>query len=136
MSVIHGTYTPCKAATRYHVTNRNILQVSTTLESMQEQRDITLVESYNQQQIFRWVRNQIDLPSVQGHVYTEWELCEECQIIILMKSSYSKILEKFGVPKSTLCRSLNVIFPPLKCSYLKHLSDIIVVGKIKNKIVR
>ena len=34
MSVIHGTYTPCTYATRYHVTNRNILQVATTLKSI------------------------------------------------------------------------------------------------------
>ena len=52
MYVIHGMYTPHTAATRYHVPNRKILQVATTPESIQEQRDTPLVESYNQQQIF------------------------------------------------------------------------------------
>ena len=75
-SFIHGTYTPRTAATEYHVPNRKILQVATTLQPIQEQRDIPLVESYNQQQIFRLVRTNLNLPSVQGHGYTEWELRE------------------------------------------------------------
>ena len=54
----------------------------------------------------------------------------------MIKSSYSEILVKFGVPNSTLTRSLNVIFPPLKVSSLKHLCDIIVVGKITKRIFR
>ena len=54
----------------------------------------------------------------------------------MIKSSYFEILEIFGVPKSTLCLSLNVIFPPLKCSSLNHPWDIKVFGRITNKIVR
>ena len=136
MSVIHGTYTPWIAATRYHVPNKNILQLATILELIQEQQDTNIVDSYNQQQIFICVRNNFNLPSFQSHEYTEWELREAGEIRILDKSSYSDILENVGVPKSTLCRSLNVIFPPLKCSYLKHLWDLILVGKITKKIFR
>ena len=36
----------------------------------------------------------------------------------------------------TLWITLNIIFPPLKCSFLKHLWDLLGVGKITNKIVR
>ena len=54
----------------------------------------------------------------------------------MIKSSYSDILEIFGVPKSTLCRSLGVIFRPLKCSSLKHLWNVIVVGKTTKIMVR
>ena len=103
---------------------------------MQEQWDTPLVESYNQQHVFIWVRNNLNLPSVQGHRYTEWELCEAWEIRTLIKSSYYDILDFFGVPKSTLTRSLNINFPSLKCSSLKHLWDIILVGKIKKRIVR
>ena len=88
------------------------------------------------QQIFIWVRNHINLPSVQGHRYTEWDLHRARERRIFIKSSYSDILENVGVPKSNLYRSLNIIFPPLICSYLKHLWDIIVVGKITKIIVR
>ena len=49
-SEFQGTYTPCIAATRYCVTNRKILQVATTLESIQEQRHTILVEPYNSNQ--------------------------------------------------------------------------------------
>ena len=54
----------------------------------------------------------------------------------MIKLSYSEILENFGVPKSTLCRSLNLIFLSLKCSSLKHMWDLIVVVKISKIIVR
>ena len=40
------------------------------------------------------------------------------------------------VPKSTLTYFLDVIFLPLKCSSLKHLWNLMGVGKIKNRIVR
>ena len=52
MSGVHGTFTTIKAATRYHVTNRNFLQVATTLEYIQEERETPLIELYNQQQIY------------------------------------------------------------------------------------
>ena len=52
------------------------------------------------------------------------------------KSSYSEILVKFGVPKSTLTYFLKVIFPPLKSSSLKHLRDLMGVGRITKRIVR
>ena len=52
------------------------------------------------------------------------------------KSSYSEIIGKFGVPKSTITYFLNVIFLPLKYYYLNHLWDIMGVGKITKRIVR
>ena len=52
------------------------------------------------------------------------------------KSSYSGILVKCGVPKSTLTYFLKVIFPPPKGFSLKHLWDLMGVGKITNRIVR
>ena len=61
-----------------------------------------------------WLKTNINLPSVQGQTYTEWELCQECERRILYKSSYSKILVKFGVPKSPLTYFLRGIFLPLK----------------------
>ena len=134
--VINGTHTHCTDAKIYHVPNRNILQVSTTLESIQEQWDNPLVESYNQQQIFLWVINHLNLPSVQGHGYTEREIREAVERRILENSRYSEIIEIFGVPKSTICLSLNVIFPPLKYSSLKHLWGLVRFGKTTKKIVR
>ena len=136
MSVVHGDFTHRTALTRYNFLNRKILQIATTLKSTQEQQDTPLAESYNQQQIFRLVIDNLNLPSFQGQGYTEWELCEACEKIILIKSSYSKRHEEFGVPKYTIWCTLNVIFPPLKFSSLKHLWDIIVVDKTTDKIVR
>ena len=52
------------------------------------------------------------------------------------KSSYSEIFGKFGVPKSTLTYFLNVIFLKLKYASLKHLWDLMGVGKITKGIVR
>ena len=49
MVVINGEHTYLTATTRYHVNNSNILQVAITLESIKEQQDTPLVESYNQQ---------------------------------------------------------------------------------------
>ena len=43
--VVHVSDTPRAAVSRYSVTDRNILQVATTLESTHEQRDTPLVES-------------------------------------------------------------------------------------------
>ena len=82
------------------------------------------------------VRTDLNLPLVQGQTYTEWELCQACKRRISDKSSYSEILVKFGVPKSTLTYFLEIIFPPLKSSSLKHLWDIMGVGKITKIIVR
>ena len=93
MSVIQETYNPDSAATRYHVTSRKFLQLATTLEYLQEQRNTPLVETYNQQQIFIWVKNHINLLLVQGQGYIEWDICEACERRILMKSRYSEILE-------------------------------------------
>ena len=54
----------------------------------------------------------------------------------MIKLSYSEILEEFGAPNCTLWRTLNAIFPPLKCSSLKDLWDITGVSKTTKKIVR
>ena len=48
MYVVHWTSTPRAAASRYHVPNKNILQVVTTLESIQEEQENPLVEYHNQ----------------------------------------------------------------------------------------
>ena len=69
-------------------------------------------------------------------MYTEWELSQARKIRILDKSSYYEILLDFGVPNSTLTYLLNVLFAPLKCSSLKHLWDLMGVGKITKRIVR
>ena len=95
-SVIHGTYTPCTYATRYHVPSRKVFQGTKTLESIQEQRYTHSVEFYNKQQIFIWVINHLKLPSFQGHGYNEWDICEECERRILIKSSYYEIIENLG----------------------------------------
>ena len=136
MYVVHRSDTLCDAASRYSVSYRRILDIATKLESIQEEQDTPLVESDNQQHIFRWFRNNINLPLVQGQTYTEWELHQACKIIILDKSSYSDILEIFGVPKSTLTYFLNSIFLPLKCSSLKHLWGIMGFDKTTKRIVR
>ena len=56
MYVVNGSDTPCAAASRYSVSNGKILDIATKLGSVQEEQETPLVESDNQQQIFRWVR--------------------------------------------------------------------------------
>ena len=73
---------------------------------------------------------------VQGQTYTEWEICQACEKIILDKSIYSDITGKFGVPKSTLTYFLNLTSLTLKCSSLKHLGDIVGVGKTTKRVLR
>ena len=53
-----------------------------------------------------------------------------------MKSSCTVIHDDFGVPKTTLQRYLNVIFPSLKYSLSKHLWYLMSLGEISNKTVR
>ena len=134
--LVQRSDTPRAASSRYSVLNGGVPQVVTILESTQEQRETPLIESYNQQQIFIWVRNNLKNPSVQGHGYTEWDLREACERRALIKSSYYEIIDQFGAPKSTLTRPLNVIFLPLKCSSLKHQWYLMGVGKITTRIVR
>ena len=83
------------------------MKVATALESIQEQRVTPLVENDNQQQIYRWVRKNLSLPSGREH-YTDWELRQSVEEIILLNSSYTEIQENFGVPKTSLQRYLNV----------------------------
>ena len=53
--VVHGLDTPRADASRYSVSNRNILEIEIKLESTQEERDTPLVEHENQQHIYIWV---------------------------------------------------------------------------------
>ena len=136
MYVTNGTHIYHTSTTIYNVPNRKILEIETTLEYIQKQWDTPLIESYNWQQIFIWVRNHLNLPSVQGRRYNEWEIREACERRILEKSSNSDIIENLEVPNSTLCSSLNAIFLSLQYSSPNHLWGIILVGKISKKIVR
>ena len=86
--------------------------------------------------ISRWGRYHIRLPLLQIQLYTEWDIHASREILIMVNPSYSDIFEELGVPKTTIWRNLDVIFPPLKCSSLKHLWYLIAVGKVKRKIVR
>ena len=53
-----------------------------------------------------------------------------------MNSSYSEPLEEFGVPKSNLWITINLLSPPLKFHSLKHMWDLIGVVKIIKKTGR
>ena len=64
---------PRQASSFYKVPYRSIMNVTIALESTQEQRVTPLVENDNQQQIYRWARKNLLLPSGRGH-YTGWEL--------------------------------------------------------------
>ena len=72
ISVVHGSETPHATTSRYIVLNRKILGISNKMVSVQEEQDTPLVESDNHQQIFIWVRNNLNLLSVQGQTYIEW----------------------------------------------------------------
>ena len=127
---------PCVSALIYSVPNRKIIQVSIILESVQEVRDNPLVEFHNKQQISRWVRSHLHLPSLQRQLYTEWDIQEACRRRIMVKSTYADILKECGVPKITIFRTFNVLLPPLDCTYLKYLWDLILILDVKNERVR
>ena len=61
------------------------------------------------------------LPSFKHQLYTEWEIRAVCEIIIMVKSTYNGLLGEFGVPKTSLWQTFNVIFPTLKFYFLTHL---------------
>ena len=73
MATVARKMSPRQASLFYKVSYRSILNVTTALESIQEQRVTPLVENENQQHIYRWVRKNLSLPSGRGH-YTDWEL--------------------------------------------------------------
>ena len=125
----------CQVTLLYKVPYRSILKVTTALEYIQEQRFNPLVENGSQQQKYRWVRKHILLPSGRGR-YADWEIFQSVEERILLKSSCAAIQDNFGVPKTSVQRYLTVIFPPLKCSLLKHLWYIVTLGKISNKTLR
>ena len=55
----------------------------------------------------------------------------------MFKSTYGELLEDFGVPHCTPSQNINVLFPSLKCRYLKHLWELIaIVGVEKEKLER
>ena len=74
------------------------------------------------------------LPSGRGN-YMNWELRQSVEERILLKSSCAAIQDNFGVPKTSPQRYLNVLFPSLKCSSLKHLWYLMSLGEISNKTV-
>ena len=80
-------------------------------------------------------QKNLSLPSGRGH-YTDWELRQSVEEKILLKSSCAAIQDNFGVPKTSLQRYLNVLFPSLKCSSLKHLWYLMRLGAIRSKTVR
>ena len=62
ISVVKVKSTSRAAASKYHVSNKKIIEVAFTFQSIQEERGAPLVESYNQQQISIWVRYNLCLP--------------------------------------------------------------------------
>ena len=135
MEILLRNISTHQAYSFYKVTYRMALNVTTALESIQEQQVTPLVENENQQQIYRWVREYILLPSCSGD-YTDWELHQSVEGRILLKPICTTIHEEFGVPINSLQSYLNVIFPPLKCSSLKHLWYLMCLGEINNKSVK
>ena len=57
-------------------------------------------------------------------------------MIVLVNSTHADLCEEFGVPKTTLLKTLNVIFTPLKCTSTKHLWVLIVIGDSNKEIFR
>ena len=55
---------------------------------------------------------------------------------IMVNSTYSDILDKFGVTRYTFSQTLNLLFAPLKCNYMKHMWDLIDIVDVENEIVR
>ena len=106
------------------------------MESVQEVRDKPLVEFHNKQQISRCVRSHLHLPSFQCQLYTEWEIQEAYRRRIMVKYTYADILKECGVPKITIFWTCNVILPPLECTYLKYLWDLILILYVKNERFR
>ena len=54
----------------------------------------------------------------------------------MVKSTYDELVQEFGLSKGTLCQILNVLFPPLKHTFLKHLWHLIAIGCVKKERVR
>ena len=120
MENISRKISACQYSSFYKVPYRTILNVTTVLEPTQERQVTPLVENDNQQQIYRWVRKYLLLLLCRVY-YTDWELRQSVEGIILLNSSCTATHEKFGVPNISIQNYLNIIFPPLKYSLLNHL---------------
>ena len=96
------------------------MNATTVLEYIQEKWVTPMVEIYNHQQIYIWVRKYLLLLLGRGD-YTDWALRQSVEGKILLKSSFTAIHDNFGVPKTTIQRNMRVILPSLKISMLKYL---------------
>ena len=94
-----------------------------------------MAENDNQQYIYRWFINYFLLP-LGRRFYTDWELSQSVEGIILLKSIYITIYDDFDLSKTSVQRYLNVIFPPLKCYFLKHLWYLMILGRSNNTTLR
>ena len=52
------------AASRYHVSNKKVIEVAFTFQSTQQGRETSLIEYYNQRQVSRWVIYHLCLPQL------------------------------------------------------------------------
>ena len=93
-----------------------------------------MVENDNQKHIYRSVRKYIFLLLGRGD-YTDCDICQSIEVIILLDSICPAIHDNFYVPNTTLQNYLNLIFPLLKCSSLKYLWYLMCLGGINNKSV-
>ena len=76
------------------------------------------------------------LPSIQNQLYTEWDLRADYKRKIMFNSTYAYLLDEFGVPKNTLRKTLNILFPPLKCTNMKYLWGLIAIRDVNKGRVR
>ena len=86
MEILSRKISTCQAYSFYKVLYRKILNVTIALYSIQEQRVTLRIENENQQQIYRWFRNYLLIPSGRGD-YTDWDICQSAEGIIFLKST-------------------------------------------------
>ena len=137
MSIIHGTYSPPPHIWNYIPCSQwedtsNINNTKIHTRTMRHSFDRTLQPKIDIYMVKKWSE-----PSIGSRAWTHWMGASRS----MWKNNIdqAKLLWyywNFGVPKSTLCLSLNLIFLSLKRSSLKRLWGIIVVGEITKKIFR
>ena len=112
-----------------------IIEVAFTFQSIWEEWVTPFLEAYKQQQIYWCFRSHIHFTSLQRQLYTDWELHESYERRTMSKLIYSDIIKEFGVPKTTLWRTLNVLLPSMKYSSVRHHFENTRVVKSKSKRV-
>ena len=133
MAVIQYEVSIRNVPNKYGSQSRLIKDLITHFESAQQDRisnnQKKMVGDSNQHQMFWWVCANICF-QILHQSYTEWELQSTCIARTLSETTHPVIFQEYGVPKSSLNRDLQKIYPVLQSMNPAQTQNRVEVGEI------